>query len=542
MSTASTNPSHAKVIDKQEMQRLISKNLFISVLSKVFHLVTRLFIPPLALSFISLEEYGIWAICFILIGYLSLGAFGVSNVYIRYVAEYHANDETEKINALVSTGIILVVLITLILLAIFWFMLPLLIENIFHISPELHSTAFVFFFGTACIFMFDLSIGTFKYILNGLQKIAEAAWIWVGCLTLETILIVIFFFSGFGIYSLFYAFVIRYIVSFIIYAILSYKLIPGLSIGFQHFDSHYLNLFFRFGGIVQIGGMLGVFLRSVDKVIASTVLDMKATALLDVGNRFPLMAITVPSAMNAVFLPAIAYMHNQNRQQEMIDVYLQGSRSMSLLTGFIMGYLAAFAPLLVVAWLGTNPEYKDAAIIMALFSLPQQLHVLTGPGTAFFNGINEPMKALYNPLLRTILTGLGATVLFTFYEVDIVTISVMVAVTTIIAALLYSVYTNYVIGLGQLSFITKVLLPGLMPYFIGYMIFWSFLPWLDAAMLSRWYAAALVLIGGALYCLLVPLVTYWLIYQAHERQQTRDKIAKIVAKLFRRTAVDNSST
>lgn len=529
--------SHAKVIDKQEMQRLISKNLLISVFSKVFHLITRLFIPPLALSFVTLEEYGIWAICFILIGYLSLGAFGVSNVYIRYVAEYHANNETEKINSLVSTGIILVVLITLVLLAAFWFMLPLLIEEIFRISPELHSTAFVFFFGTACVFMFDLSIGTFKYILNGLQKIAEAAWVWIGCLTLETILIVVFFFSGFGIYSLFYAFIIRYLVSFVIYGVMSYKLIPGLSIGLQHFDVQYLKLFYRFGGIVQIGGMLGVFLRSIDKVIASTTLDMKATALLDVGNRFPLMAITVPSAMNAVFLPAIAYMHNQNRKQEMIDVYLQGSRSMSLLTGFIMGFLTAFAPLLVVAWLGTNPEFRDAAIIMALFSLPQQLHVLTGPGTAFFNGINEPMKALYNPLLRTILTGLGATILFSFYEVNIVTISIMVAVTTIIAALLYSVYTNYVIELKQSTFITKVLLPGLMPYLVSYGIYWSLTPWLEIALLNRWYAAALVLISGVLYCLIIPMIVYWGIYETDERQQVKDKMTKIL----RRNTLDKPS-
>jgi len=534
----STDPaSHMKVIDKQEMQRLISKNLFISVFSKIFHLVTRLFIPPLALSFITLEEYGIWAICFILIGYLSLGAFGISNVYIRYVAEYHANNETEKINSLVSTGIILVVLITLALLASFWFMLPLLIEEIFHISPELHSTAFVFFFGTACVFMFDLSIGTFKYILNGLQKIAEAAWVWIGCLTLETILIVVFFFTGFGIYSLFYAFVIRYLVSFVIYAVMSYKLIPGLSIGFQHFDTAYLKLFYRFGGIVQIAGMLGVFLRSIDKIIASTTLDMKATALLDVGSRFPLMAITVPSAMNAVFLPAIAYMHNQNRKQEMIDVYLQGSRSMSLLTGFIMGFLTVFAPLLIIAWLGTDPQFQDAAIIMALFSLPQQLHVLTGPGTSFFNGTNEPMKALYNPLLRTILTGIGVTVLFSFYEVNIINISIMVAITTIVASLLYGVYTNYIIEINQWAFVVKVLLPGLMPYFVSYCIYLAFTPWLSAAMLNRWYAATLILVVGLLYCLIMPIVIYWVIYDSSERQTMRNKVTKLITKISRRNSI-----
>ena len=52
------------------------------------------------------EEYGIWAVCFILIGYLGISAFGVSNVYVRYVAEYYSNGRIDKINRLLSTGMI----------------------------------------------------------------------------------------------------------------------------------------------------------------------------------------------------------------------------------------------------------------------------------------------------------------------------------------------------------------------------------------------------------------------------------------------------
>ena len=88
-----------------EMKNLLSKNASVNLVAKVFYMITRFFLPPLTLSYVTLEEYGIWAACFILIGYLGMSAFGVSNVYIRYVAEFHARKEIDQINRLLSTGL-----------------------------------------------------------------------------------------------------------------------------------------------------------------------------------------------------------------------------------------------------------------------------------------------------------------------------------------------------------------------------------------------------------------------------------------------------
>jgi O-antigen/teichoic acid export membrane protein len=90
-------------LDASGMNRLVSRNIFSSIGAKLLYLVTRFFLPPIILAYISLEEYGIWAMCFILIGYLGMSAFGVSNVYIRYVAQYHAQGEEHRIGAAISS-------------------------------------------------------------------------------------------------------------------------------------------------------------------------------------------------------------------------------------------------------------------------------------------------------------------------------------------------------------------------------------------------------------------------------------------------------
>jgi O-antigen/teichoic acid export membrane protein len=472
--------------------------------------------------FIGLPEYGIWTIGFTIVTYLNLGAFGITNVYVRYVAEYHAKNEINKINGLLSTGMILVTAISLIALIIFWFILNLLVEQVFRIPPKMHDLAAFLFFGTACLFAFQLSIGdTLMRMLNGLQKISETTTIFILGLLVEVVLTVIFLFSGFGIYGLFWAFTIRQLFSALAYLIISYQFIPELSISIKNFDRAYLKVFYRFGAIVQLAGMIGVFLNTLDKLITSTMLNMQATALLGLGARFPSMALSIPSSMSAVFLPATAYMHSQQRHQEMIDMYLQGSRLIGLATGFMMGFLAAFSAPLIVAWLGNQTEYQIAAVILTIYTLPQHLHVLTGPGSAFFKGIDNPANNLIYSFTRLGLTTACVIIGLKLFGITIITIATTLAVATTISALIYLASNNHRIGISQWTFFTKATLPGLVPYGIAYLLFWllTLTPWLTKAMEQRWYAVGFILISGTIYTIITALVIYWGIYNEAERNR-----------------------
>ena len=60
---------------------------------------------PFLLSRIGLEAYGIWTTIFILVLYVGVTTLGISNVYIKYVAEFNARQEYGKANSLLSTGL-----------------------------------------------------------------------------------------------------------------------------------------------------------------------------------------------------------------------------------------------------------------------------------------------------------------------------------------------------------------------------------------------------------------------------------------------------
>jgi len=96
---------------KQQFKNRLSQNAVVQLAAKLLYMLSRVGLPPIILGYVSLiilgyvslEEYGIWATCFIVISYLGMSTFGIANVYIRYTAEYHARHDTEAINRLLTT-------------------------------------------------------------------------------------------------------------------------------------------------------------------------------------------------------------------------------------------------------------------------------------------------------------------------------------------------------------------------------------------------------------------------------------------------------
>ena len=244
---------------KQVLKEKLFKNFSLEFAARIYYLATRFLLTPITLTYVTLEEYGIWAACFILISYMGMSSMGIANVYIRYVAQYNAKNEQDKINRLISTGLMLTTSICVVLTAILLLGLPWIV-HLLKIPASLSHTASVLVLATAGTFMLDLSFGVFNNTLNGLQKNAQINLVWASTVTLEVATAILLLKTGHGIYSLAWAFGIRYLVSTVLMAVCCYRAMPGLSVSWRHFDRANLRIFFGYGSVVQISGLLCTFL------------------------------------------------------------------------------------------------------------------------------------------------------------------------------------------------------------------------------------------------------------------------------------------
>jgi len=517
-------------VDREETHLRLSRNVVSSVGAKILYLATRFSLPPIILAYITLEEYGLWALAFILVGYLGMGAFGVSNVYVRYVAQYHSAGETDRIGHLLSTGLVLVGIFATATLIVLWFALPTVLTW-FSVPEHLQSTAFVLLFGTVAVFMLDLSLGAFVYVLAGLQKIVLQNRIWIASFLLETLLVVTFLLMGLGVLGLLYAFALRYALSISLSVWMCFRNLPGMRLSPLRFNREHLRLYIAFGGILQISGLLSMFLRSVEKLIAGLFINVQAVGLFDVAQKFPVMATSIPSSINAAYLPAATQMHVQGRHQEFTGLYLGGARQINLLTGFMMGFMAAFAAPLITAWLGPNPDFALAPLILACFTLPFQLNVVTGAATNVYRGLERPIHELLYPvsqlLLVVVLVGAG----FGLFGVKIWVIVAGVAGAMIVSALFYFAYTNRFLGVRQQEFLRRVLLPGLLPYVTGFALLVLLAPWAASVADNRLGSLAVVLAGGLAYVTVQSALLWFLQLTDTEKAFLRARLAPMAGRL-----------
>ncbi len=492
---------------------------------RLLYLLTRVGLPPLILHFVSLDEYGLWSTCFLLISYVSMGAFGVSNVYIRYVAEYSIKEQFDSINGLVSTGLLLTFIFSVTALGGVWLAMPLLLKS-FNVAPELQHTAQVLILGTLATMLLDMTLGAFAYVLHGLQKIAEQTIVWIISFLLETALIVALLVYGYGVTSLLWAFFARYIFSTAIYIVLCYRAIPGLHISLHLVKREFFSRFLHYGGILQLSGLLSVFMYSIERVIAGYLTGLTAIAVLDLGQKFPVMASQVFSSMNASFLPAITQAHSQGKQQDIQRLYTQGLRYLNLLNGLAMGFLAPFAVWLLSAWIGNNDHLENTIAVMIFACVGYQLNVLTGPLSAYYQGINHPART-FSYLLWQLLFIVGGLLLAWYYTgFDVVIIAEITMAARVLSALIYLCRGNYQLGLKHRQFIRFVLIPGAVPYLFGYGIMTAIQPWLAALDPNRWQLIIILGIVGVFYTLLTVGFFYAFLCGEDEQKLIQQKLRR----------------
>ena len=266
------------------------------------YLVSRLLLVPIILHYVSLAHYGLWSVCFIILSYAGMSAFGVQNAYIKYTAEYSAKNEVDSVNTLMSSGLTVMGMVCAASFAAIALGSRFIMDWV-HVDPALGEIAGGMILGTAAAFLVELWLGAFKCLLEGLQEIALIRLTWLAATLLEVGLVIAFLFRGYGIQGVMYAYVIKTLFEMLLDTFFAFRRFRRLRIRPMLKREAFYALFV-FGGKVQALGILGIFLGTFDRIVVTAMLGLDATGLLEIGRKLPFTARSVTGAAFAPFLPA----------------------------------------------------------------------------------------------------------------------------------------------------------------------------------------------------------------------------------------------
>lgn len=154
--------------ERTDKRRSLAANSFFSVIAWIFPLLLGFFSTPILVRYLGDEQYGLFAI---VLGFISYSfTFGIGKVAGKYVPEFRANDETEKVTQVISAtfwlslAVGIVGSLTLVILA------PKIVRDLLLISPDMQQAAIYSLYLGAAIGVVLMLSQVFQFVLQGLHR------------------------------------------------------------------------------------------------------------------------------------------------------------------------------------------------------------------------------------------------------------------------------------------------------------------------------------------------------------------------------------
>ena len=508
-----------------EVKGKFGSNVTATIVARTVNMARGVCLVPFLLSHLGLEAYGIWTTIFILVSYVGLTTLGISNVYIKYVAEFHARREYDKANELLSTGLAVTIPLCAAIFACFvlgwnWFA-PWL-----HLPPSHASDGKEAVLIVLGVFLSSIAFNAFGDLLTGTQQIVSTQVFQIVSILAEFALIVWLVSAGRGIRGLAEAYLARVIINDGLTWWWAYRTIKWLHLSPRRVHRDSLKYVVHFGGLVQLQSMLGILQMSIDRLAALTFINASAAGLLDVAKKWPTSISSIPTAFFAAMLPAASHVNaasdRSTWQRNMQDLYLKGARYSNLCTAAFVSAMAFWSVPILHVWLGSALPMRDSLIpLFVLFSISMQFHLLTGPGTSIFRGMGRVYEefnySIPNLLLLAVTLPLSRWIQRSWTPYGI---GVAVSVATALSACWLMGRVLVVLDLKLTRFLRVVVLPGLWCYGVAGLMAWPAARLVAA--LNRWQGTGVLIVAGLVYgAVLVGVFYRWVLTDGEKQEGSR---------------------
>lgn len=385
--------------------RKLIKNTVYNFIGKAFGLITTLILTPYIIKKIGAEAFGLWAIIFVIGGYLCLFDFGIKWAYIKYIAEYNKKNDTLAINRIVNTGLsfyfvlfIIIFIIALILRA------PIL--SFFKISETMKYEFYTIYNYAILSFIILNIFSVFKCIPIGLQRMDMSNKINIFIGVLNFVGTVIFLSIGFKLKGLVINNLIVNVVMIIISIFVSFKLLKNLKIGFHYINRAELKKIVFFGFKNQIASLHELVSFQTDKFIVGNHLSMVYVSFYEVGTRLLRQVRFITSLFISAVVPAVSELKIENDMNKITRLYTVANKYIVTVIIPLLVLLNIFAYDIINIWVGK--KFLESVNVFYLLSTGYFFNCLCATAYVILIGIGRPdinMKfGIFDAVLNLVLS------------------------------------------------------------------------------------------------------------------------------------------
>ena len=378
-------------------QRLIS-NTFFNILGEIVGRAIGLVMAPYVLYKLGLEQFAIWSIMGALLGYLTKADMGVATSYVKFISQYYAQKDYDRLNKVISCGFIYYVVLGGVLLSIAYLWGDRLF-SLFQIQESMRSTVNSFFHYAVLISVCSAALGVFGSVLWGIQRVDIIKKIRMASLIVEAVCKVIFLELGYQLGGLVWTAGIIAGVSALAHILFSYQLVPQLRFNPFFFDKTIFRKMFKYGAQLQLSRFANIGQMHLSKLILAASLPLSHVAIYDLGNRGALSVRAFPLTLLPSILPAASELHALKDQSTLRQLYRRASKYMSIVVMYFLGFFLCMMPVVVLSWLGDQVDAYQVSLVGRILLVGYSYSLLVGVISVIVLGMGHPEYSMRSSVI-----------------------------------------------------------------------------------------------------------------------------------------------
>lgn len=401
--TKSTRPS-----SERHLTQAIGKSTILGIAASATQVATRLLTVPIVIHHLGLGGYGIWSIIMTTVTYMRFGTAGIKSAFQKYVAEATGNGDFETASKLVSTGSILILVLSVAgLIPIAFFSSGLAKAS--GVPPEFLSQAA----GSITILALILTVANFgaayEAIVMGGHRIDLTRRFNIVTTVLEAIAIVVFLHFGYGLLAMAVIMGTSELVYILSCYVASGRIVPEMRVRLSNFTTSVLPELVRFAGSFQLVNMLEVLYLAILPVFILKFFGADSAGVYAVATRVTTAALVAQDALAIPILSGGTVVFASGSAERMRRFLERSFKAMVAVTLPPLAFVSVFGSIIVLAWTGESGPYFGVSI--ALVSLAGlfkaisllQLVLYRTTGRALMDNIRQLLRIVI--LLIVVLMG-----------------------------------------------------------------------------------------------------------------------------------------
>ena len=414
------------------------KNFFTNILSLIANIVIGIYYTPFLVGSLGVSAYGVVPLALIINQYIGTITSALTSSFSRFysISIQKKDDEQASRNISTASGVVLIIIAVL---SPFLFAIIKNIDSVFNIPVEYVASSKLLFSFTIFSFFCSLFSSLLNVTLYSKNRLDVMNMIKIIRQVLKLVCIIIFF--ELVAVDLVYVGLSNLSVEVLVLLISLYYFIKmrpkNLKVGFKYFNKATLIAIFAMTIWTLVHTLGDTAIYRIDNIAVNRLWGIKDSGMLGAISEFGSYILLVTSTFASLFGPLMLIAYSKNRHDEVIDIALNQSYIVGIVSAILAGVLSGFGYPLLKIWINETVAQNSDWLIIKLIPIP---FCAAGGVLAF---VYRTWNKVKFPAIATLVLGF-ANILFVLLSVSFIESLTVVTVISISSffAVIQSYYLN----------------------------------------------------------------------------------------------------